>query len=68
MSNTDLFVAMKFDSLPEEFPSPFDVTPHAAAQQAAESLKLRLKELYLPQHCFDEVDGGKMFGVLVVKT
>lgn len=68
MSTTDLFTAMKFDSLPEDFPSPFDVTPHAAAQQAAESLQLRLKEKSLPGHCFDEAEGGKMFGVLVVKT
>ncbi len=63
----DLFTPLKFEVLPQKFPSPFDVVPHDVAQQAAESLKKRLPDLCPEQHDLDEVDGGKMFGVLVVK-
>jgi len=65
----DLFVPMLCDaSLPDKFPSPFDVVPHAIAQQAAESLKSQLKGLCPSNHNFSNDDGGKMFGVLVVKN
>lgn len=63
----ELFTPLKFEVLPQKFPSPFDVVPHVVAQQAAESLKARLPGLCPKQHQFNEVDGGKMFGVLVVR-
>lgn len=62
-----LFVPMQFsDDLPDAFPSPFDVVPHAVAQQAAELLKVNLPQLD-SYHRFDQPGGGKMFGVLVVR-
>ncbi len=67
MGNTALFTPLNFDALPQCFPSPFDVLPHAVAQYAAESLKTRLQALCPKQHQFDAADGGKIFGVLVVK-
>lgn len=51
--------------LPKCFPSPFDNTPHPAARIAAEHLQSRLPEL-ARRHDFPG-DGGKMFGVLVVR-
>jgi len=55
------------DDLPKAFPSPFSNTPHTIARQAAAQLQVWLKNQSIWQHDFDSVDGGKMFGVLVVK-
>ncbi len=49
------------------FPNPFSHTPHALSRQAAEQLQARLISKVDWRHDFDAVDGGKMFGVLVVK-
>ncbi|HOY12880.1 MAG TPA: pseudouridine synthase [Saprospiraceae bacterium] len=51
--------------IPETFNYPFNYHPHPIAQFAAEKLKLRILELKLNEHDFDE-EVGKMFGVLVV--
>jgi len=68
-SGTDLFFPLQFNqTLPDVFPSPFEVRPHAVAEQAAASLKQRLPQLCGDNHTFDAEDGGKMFGVLVVKN
>ncbi len=67
MEDSDLFINQQFQSLPAEFPSPFDVVPHPAAQQAAAHLQTRLDDICPPEHLFAAPDGGKMFGVLVVK-
>jgi len=53
--------------LPTVFPSPFSPIPHAIARQAAAQLQAWLTSQTSWQHDFDSVDGGKMFGVLVVK-
>ncbi len=53
--------------LPQQFPSPFNNTPHALAQQAGEQLQIWLKKQFDCPHDFDAIDGGKMFGVLVVR-
>lgn len=66
-NHAELFIPLQFDSLPQNFPSPFDVVPHKVAQEAAESLKLRLPDLCPKQRQLNSDDGGKMFGVLVVK-
>ena len=52
---------------PARFPSPFNITPHALAQQAATSLQLKLAEL-CGTHDFNTAGEGKMIGVLVVQT
>ncbi len=57
----------KMSELPTIFPSPFSATPHAIARQAAVQLQAWLIKQTSWQHDFDSVDGGKMFGVLVVK-
>ena len=68
-SGIDLFFPLQFnDALPDLFPSPFEVRPHAVAEQAAASLKQRLPDLCGNRHPFEASDGGKMFGVLVVKN
>jgi tRNA pseudouridine32 synthase/23S rRNA pseudouridine746 synthase len=53
--------------LAERFPSPFDeLGPHALARRAAEELQAHLREgLVCPG--LDGPEGGKMFGVLVVR-
>ncbi|WP_375760836.1 pseudouridine synthase [Corallococcus exercitus] len=58
--------------MPEAFPSPFDaVGPHALARRAAESLQATLRDGViapgLPGEVLQGPDGGKMFGVLVVR-
>ncbi|WP_347402421.1 RluA family pseudouridine synthase [Corallococcus macrosporus] len=58
--------------MPGAFPSPFDaVGPHALARRAAESLKATLREGVIAPGLDSDVlqgpDGGKMFGVLVVR-
>jgi len=70
---TDFFYPLQIDAeLPDVFPSPFDVRPHLVAVQAAMSLQHRLPGLCGTDpkfsHQFDRPDGGKMFGVLVVKN
>ena len=64
---TWLSPASKTSDLPDEFPSPFNNIPHAIARQAAEQLQARLTNQADWAHDFDAIDGGKMFGVLVVK-
>ncbi|WP_233612020.1 RluA family pseudouridine synthase [Corallococcus sp. AB045] len=58
--------------MPGAFPSPFDaVGPHALARRAAEALQATLREGFiapgLPSSILQGPDGGKMFGVLVVR-
>lgn len=66
---SDLFYELAYDAeLPVVFPSPFDVRPHAVAVCAAESLMDRLSEMQCNDHHFNTTDGGKMFGVLVVRN
>ncbi len=70
---TDVFSSLKINvELPAVFPSPFDVRVHPVAQQAALSLQQRLKELSTRdariRQQFEHSNGGKMFGVLVVKN
>ena len=55
------------DELPEDFPSPFVATPHPLAMRASEQLQQSLQTQTDWQHDFDKPDGGKMFGVLVVR-
>ncbi len=69
----DFFLPLQVDTeLPDIFPSPFDVRPHPVAAQAAQLLQRRLTDLCSDgsecPHQFEQVDGGKMFGVLVVKN
>ncbi|QAT87058.1 ribosomal large subunit pseudouridine synthase A [Corallococcus coralloides] len=69
---TALETAPQADELPGAFPSPFDaVGPHALARRAAESLQATLREGFIAPGLASEVlqgpDGGKMFGVLVVR-
>ena len=52
--------------LPQGFPSPFSNIPHPIARKAALELQQRLCGTQDWFHRFDEPDGGKMFGVLVV--
>ncbi|MCF6236028.1 MAG: RluA family pseudouridine synthase [Gammaproteobacteria bacterium] len=53
--------------LPLIFPSPFNNTPHAIAKKASEQLQDLLNNQFNCPHDFDAPEGGKMFGVLVVK-
>lgn len=58
--------------VPETFPSPFDdVGPHPLARRAAEALQARLRTGLLAPGVSTgslyRADGGKMFGVLVVR-
>ncbi|RKH72122.1 RluA family pseudouridine synthase [Corallococcus interemptor] len=58
--------------MPGAFPSPFDALgPHALARRAAEALQAELREGSiapgLPSDVLQGPDGGKMFGVLVVR-
>jgi len=55
------------DSLPQGFPSPFNNTPHLLAQQASLLLQQYLNAQTDWRHDFDKPDGGKMFGVLVMR-
>jgi len=64
---TRFLVTPQESELPKAFPSPFSNTPHAIARQAAAQLQAWLISQSSWQHEFDAVDGGKMFGVLVVK-
>src|SRR6218665_1732808 len=58
--------------IPGAFPSPFDeLGPHALARRAAELLQAELRAGFiapgLPSAMLDGAEGGKMFGVLVVR-
>ena len=53
--------------VPDKFPSPFNITPHSLARQAAECLQGKLPIL-CGQHNFNAPGEGKMIGVLVVQT
>jgi len=54
--------------IPLQFPSPFSTRPHPLAQYAADDLQRRLaSEWGRALHDFYAADGGKMFGVLVVR-
>lgn len=69
---TFLDPAPRTDEVPGTFPSPFDALgPHALARRAAESLQASLRAEFiapgLPSHILQGPDGGKMFGVLVVR-
>ena len=71
--DADVFVPLQFDAeMPDIFPSPFDVRPHPVAVQAALALKHRLDSLFRADASlnseFNGPDGGRMFGVLVVKN
>ncbi|NBD08806.1 RluA family pseudouridine synthase [Corallococcus silvisoli] len=64
--------APRTDEVPGTFPSPFDALgPHDLARRAAESLQASLREGViapgLSSHILQGPDGGKMFGVLVVR-
>ncbi len=53
--------------LPDLFPSPFNNRPHPLAQQAGDELQGWLSRHGAGLHDFDAPEGGKMFGVLVVR-
>jgi tRNA pseudouridine32 synthase/23S rRNA pseudouridine746 synthase len=60
------------DALAGAFPSPFDeLGPHALARQAAEVMQAELRAGFIapgiPTATLDGPEGGKMFGVLVVR-
>ncbi len=55
------------ETLPQGFPSPFSNIPQPIARKAALELQHRLSGEQDWQHQFDAPDGGKMFGVLVVR-
>jgi tRNA pseudouridine32 synthase/23S rRNA pseudouridine746 synthase len=60
------------DELPSAFPSPFDEQgPHALAQRAAEVMRAQLRSGFVapgvPTGLLESAEGGKMFGVLVVR-
>ena len=60
------------DALAGAFPSPFDeLGPHALARQAAEVMQAELRTGFIapgiPTALLDGPEGGKMFGVLVVR-
>ena len=60
------------DALAGVFPSPFDeLGPHALARQAAEVMQAELRAGFIapgiPTATLDGPEGGKMFGVLVVR-
>ncbi|NOJ93320.1 RluA family pseudouridine synthase [Corallococcus coralloides] len=64
--------APRADEVPGAFPSPFDaVGPHALARRAAEALQATLREGFIAPGLTSSIlqgpDGGKMFGVLVVR-
>ncbi|WP_167508742.1 RluA family pseudouridine synthase [Corallococcus sp. CA031C] len=64
--------APRTEDVPTAFPSPFDALgPHALARRAAESLQATLREGViapgLSSRLLEGPDGGKMFGVLVVR-
>jgi tRNA pseudouridine32 synthase/23S rRNA pseudouridine746 synthase len=57
---------------PERFPSPFEeLGPHPVARRAAERLKAELAQGWIapgvPASILEGAEGGKMFGVLVVR-
>lgn len=54
-------------SVPERFPSPFDLEPHPLAQSASFDLQKKLLSISTSDHSFFSPDGGKMFGVLVAQ-
>ncbi len=55
------------NTLPAVFPTPFTNMPHPIAKLACEQLQEFLVSQSEWKHDFDSRDGGKMFGVLVVK-
>lgn len=57
----------KNNDIPQIFPSPFNGIPHAIAKKAAIQLQASLASQSASLHDFDASDGGKMFGVLVVR-
>ena len=54
-------------ALPEQFTFPFYYKPHPLAVAAAKQLQLQLKKLDKAILDTDDIDAGKMFGVLVVQ-
>ena len=54
--------------LPKRFPSPFNNRPHPLAKWAGDMLQARLLESTALEHDFHAPEGGKMFGVLVVRN
>ena len=55
------------DEIPSDFPDPFNAEPHSLARRACRELQVLLNQPGRCPHNFDTVDGGKMFGVLVVR-
>ena len=55
------------NELPALFLSPFNNKPHPLAVRASKQLQEKLNSQADWQHNFNELDGGKMFGVLVVR-
>ncbi|MDH5729354.1 MAG: pseudouridine synthase [Gammaproteobacteria bacterium] len=53
--------------LPAFLPSPFDNQPHPLAIEASQQLQKLLGGQNDWQHDFEAIDGGKMFGVLIVQ-
>ena len=53
--------------VPEIFPDPFRPSFHPLARKAASLLQNRLENETIPGHDFFAPEGGKMFGVLVVR-
>lgn len=53
--------------IPVEFPSPFSGVPHSLTHQASGELQHLLSKPEGWHHDFNSPDGGKMFGVLVVR-
>lgn len=54
-------------ALPEQFTFPFYYKPHPLAVAAAKQLQLQLKKLDKAILDTDDIDAGKMFGVLIVQ-
>jgi len=59
--------APQADEIPDNFPSPFRHQPHPLALRACRELQQRLVMLNDNQYNFHAENGGKMFGVLVVR-
>ncbi|MDX8398145.1 MAG: pseudouridine synthase [Mariprofundaceae bacterium] len=67
--NKPLITPLQTDAgaIPSIMPSPFSDIPHPLAQQACLILQQRLCHDHIGSRDFFACDGGKMFGVLVVK-
>jgi len=64
---TEFAIPISANDLPNEFPTPFTNLPHPIAKLACEQLQEMLTTQSEWKHDFYSRDGGKMFGVLVVK-